>query len=191
MEYTSVLAGERFSDSPACTDPVLAALARAVNDYTGDSARQRLAPLAGDLTTACGAGDEVARRITRRAVLTALPYASGDRRRVLVVALLGLERACAGVSRGFDRDLLSLDAELGLLGCDREVDEAEDSLRRLPVPVAEHTRRGLAMTVEIAVATIADEATDADDVLCRLLEDSLADYTETATTSGAVRASFL
>src|SRR3954470_18826191 len=76
MEYTSLLAGERFSDSPACTDPVLAALARAVNDYTGDTARQRLAPLAGDLTTARGGGDELARRITRRCVLTALPYAS-------------------------------------------------------------------------------------------------------------------
>src|SRR5881398_3642637 len=89
MEYTSLLAGERFSDSPACTDPVPAALARAVNDYTGETARQRLAPLAGDLTTARGGGEEMARRIARRAVLTALPYASGDRRRVLVVALLG------------------------------------------------------------------------------------------------------
>src|SRR5258708_21196521 len=55
MEYTSLLAGERFSDSPACTDPVLAALARAVNDYTGDVAPQPLPPLAGALPPAAPA----------------------------------------------------------------------------------------------------------------------------------------
>jgi hypothetical protein len=46
MEYTSVLAGEPFSDTPRCTDPTLAALARFVNDVTSDNGRQRLAPLA-------------------------------------------------------------------------------------------------------------------------------------------------
>lgn len=50
MEYTSVLAGERFSDSPRCTDPTLATLARLVNDATTDEGRQRLAPLAPRLT---------------------------------------------------------------------------------------------------------------------------------------------
>src|SRR3954447_8450118 len=85
MEYTSVLAGERFSDSPRCTDPVLAAIARAVNDYSHDDARQRIAPLAGDLTTAQGAGDDVRRGIVRRCLLTALQHATGSRRQVLMV----------------------------------------------------------------------------------------------------------
>jgi hypothetical protein len=49
MEYTSVLAGERFTDRPRCTDPVVASLARLVNDATSDHARHRLAPLAADL----------------------------------------------------------------------------------------------------------------------------------------------
>jgi hypothetical protein len=52
MEYTSVLAGERFSDNPRCTDPTLATLARFVNDATSDGGRQRLAPLAPRLTVA-------------------------------------------------------------------------------------------------------------------------------------------
>ena len=36
MELASVLAGERWSDHPACTHPLLAELARLVNDDTSD-----------------------------------------------------------------------------------------------------------------------------------------------------------
>jgi len=50
MEYVSVLAGERFSDSPRCTDPALAFLARLVNDTVSDADRGQLAPLAADLS---------------------------------------------------------------------------------------------------------------------------------------------
>lgn len=49
MEYVSQLAGEGFSDQPRCTDPVIAAVARQVNDHTSDAARPRLAVLAPDL----------------------------------------------------------------------------------------------------------------------------------------------
>ena len=41
MELASYLAGERWSDDPACTPPLLAALARDVNDYTSDAGRAR------------------------------------------------------------------------------------------------------------------------------------------------------
>ena len=43
MEYTALLAGEPFSDHPACTHPVLASLARRVNDGVSDRARAGLA----------------------------------------------------------------------------------------------------------------------------------------------------
>ncbi|MPZ74195.1 MAG: hypothetical protein GEU74_13350 [Nitriliruptorales bacterium] len=46
MEYVSYLAGEPFSDQPRCTDTMLAAVARLVNDYMSDAARSRLAVLA-------------------------------------------------------------------------------------------------------------------------------------------------
>ena len=52
MEYASVLAGEPFSDHPRCTDPLLATLARLVNDATTDAGRHRLAPLAPALAAA-------------------------------------------------------------------------------------------------------------------------------------------
>lgn len=45
MELASYLAGERWSDHPACTHPLLAGLARLVNDHTTDEGRSRLVPL--------------------------------------------------------------------------------------------------------------------------------------------------
>ena len=45
MEFVSLLAGEHWSDHPACTHPLLAAVARHVNDHTSDPGRQRLAEL--------------------------------------------------------------------------------------------------------------------------------------------------
>src|SRR5438445_434573 len=72
MEYTSILAGEHFSDHPRCTDPVLATVARAVNDYSTDKGRQRLAVLASDLTAASPAGGDAGYALARRCLLTAL-----------------------------------------------------------------------------------------------------------------------
>lgn len=45
MEYVSLLAGEEFSDTPACTDPHLAWYARSVNDRLHDRHRHLLVPL--------------------------------------------------------------------------------------------------------------------------------------------------
>ncbi len=45
MEFASYLAGERWSDHPACTHPALAFLARMTNDCTSNRARSRLAEL--------------------------------------------------------------------------------------------------------------------------------------------------
>ncbi|MER7898807.1 hypothetical protein ABTX62_22535 [Streptomyces sp. NPDC096046] len=52
MEAASLLATGRFTDSPPGTHPVLAGLARAVNDAVSDTARQALWPLAADLADA-------------------------------------------------------------------------------------------------------------------------------------------
>jgi len=45
MEFASFLAGERWSDHPSCTHPLLAQLARQVNDSLTDGDRQQLVPL--------------------------------------------------------------------------------------------------------------------------------------------------
>ncbi|MGW0330750.1 hypothetical protein ACWD0J_02540 [Streptomyces sp. NPDC003011] len=63
MEYAALLATGRFTDSPPRTHPVLAALARAVNDSVGDPARQALWPLAADLADAYPADRAYAPRL--------------------------------------------------------------------------------------------------------------------------------
>lgn len=47
MEYTSVLAGERFSDSPRCVDAELASVLRSANDRLSDEERPAMVPLLG------------------------------------------------------------------------------------------------------------------------------------------------
>jgi hypothetical protein len=50
MEYVSILAGETFSDAPACTHPVLAHMSRRVFDMmTTDEQRFTMAPFIGRL----------------------------------------------------------------------------------------------------------------------------------------------
>lgn len=181
MEYTSIIAGERFSDHPRCTDPALAAVARAVNDYSSDAARQPLAALASDLSVAHESDPSVGCAVARRCLLTALPYAHQPRRRVLVVGLLGLDRASRAESRGWRPDFADIDTELGLMPYDGELDEASAFLRAQRVTPREYLRRGLPFAVETAIATIADEASDADDVLRTLLEDCLYDVRRAAT----------
>jgi hypothetical protein len=185
MEYVSVLAGVPFSDAPKCTDRLLAVIARAVNDCSGDAMRQRLALLASDLTTAGPLDDAAQRRLARRCLLAAIPYSCNERRRVLIVGLLGLERAAAGTTHGFSPTVVGLDAEFALMGCDTAVREAIERVEALPVDLDQHHRRGLAASIELAVATIAEEATDADEVLYRLLVDCLDDHRGSRARTGA------
>lgn len=58
MELVSYLAGEEWSDSPACTHPVLAMMARRVNDRLPDSERHVLVPLIGRLFGTAAPADE-------------------------------------------------------------------------------------------------------------------------------------
>ena len=180
MEYTSILAGERFTDHPRCTDPALAAVARAVNDYSSDAARQRLAVLASDLTAAHRTDPQVGYLLARRCLLTALPYSVLPRRRVLSVGLLGLGRASRDLSRGWRPDFVDVDTELGLMPYAGELEAAGEFLRAQGVTPDEYVRRGLPLAIETAIATIAAEAADSDDVLLALLEDCLRDVRRSA-----------
>jgi hypothetical protein len=95
MELASVLAGERWSDHPACTHPLLAALARHVNDHTSDAGRPRLAVLIPSVIGLTGDDPRIDARIALRAATTALPVAAADRQRVIAVGVLACERVLA------------------------------------------------------------------------------------------------
>lgn len=92
MELASYLAGEKWSDHPSCTHPLLAAVARSVNDHTSDGARSRLAPLIPSVIGMTSDDPRVTAHIALRCARTALPVASADRQRAMAVAVLACER---------------------------------------------------------------------------------------------------
>lgn len=95
MEYASYLAGERWSDHPPCTHPLLAELARQVNDHVSDKARQELVELVPDVIGVTGADLHIDARIALRAAQTALPIAPEEWQHVLAVAVLTCEQLLA------------------------------------------------------------------------------------------------
>jgi hypothetical protein len=95
MELASVLAGERWSDHPACTHPLLAAVARHVNDYTSDAGRSRLADLIPSVIGLTGDDPRIDARIALRSATTALPVVAAEWQRVMAVGVLACERVLA------------------------------------------------------------------------------------------------
>src|SRR4029450_13070330 len=78
MEFASYLAGERWSDHPSCTHPLLARLARLLNHHTSDSERQGLVERVPDVVGLTSDDVRVALRIALRAGLSALPVVAEE-----------------------------------------------------------------------------------------------------------------
>ena len=91
MEFASYLAGERWSDHPACTHPALAALARDVNDLSSDVGRARLTALIHRVVGLTSDDPGFGLVVALRAARAALPIASLPRQRGLAVALLAFD----------------------------------------------------------------------------------------------------
>jgi hypothetical protein len=95
MELASLLAGQKWSDHPSCTHPLLAAVARHVNDYTTDAGRQRLAVLIPSVIGLTSDDLHVDARIALRCATTALPVVSAERQCAMAVAILASNRVLA------------------------------------------------------------------------------------------------
>jgi hypothetical protein len=95
MEFASLLAGERWSDHPACTHPLLAAVARHVNDFTSDAGRARLVELIPSVIGLTGEDLHIDARIALGSARLALPVVAAERQGVLAVAVLSSERVLA------------------------------------------------------------------------------------------------
>lgn len=91
MEFASYLAGERWSDHPACTHPALAFLARMANDCTSDRNRSSLVELIPSVIGLNGDDPRVELLIALRVATAALPIASEERQRALAVGILSCE----------------------------------------------------------------------------------------------------
>lgn len=92
MELASYLAGEKWSDHPACTHPLLAGVARSVNDHISDEGRPRLAILIPSVIGLTSDDPHAIAHIALRCARKALPVASADRQRAMAVAVLACER---------------------------------------------------------------------------------------------------
>jgi hypothetical protein len=95
MELASLLAGERWSDHPACTHPLLAVLARHVNDHTSDVGRQRLAELIPSVIGLTGDDLHIDARIALGSATMALPVVAAGRQPIMAVSVLTCDRVLA------------------------------------------------------------------------------------------------
>lgn len=185
MELASYLAGERWSDHPACTHPLLASLARLVNDHTSDERRNdlaRLVPSAIGLTT-----DEplVYLQITLRSAITALPVAAAERQRVLAASLLATGRMLAD-HHGPVADRLEAQIEPAL-------DDVPDAARWArsfthDVRISSHgyRRHAAPNTVRLAVVSVAGACiSDPDSLLHDLLVGAIDDCRQWMATTPA------
>jgi hypothetical protein len=94
MEYASVLAGERWSDHPPSTHPLLAELARQVNDHTRDADRQQLAPLIPSVVGRRG-NDHTPLEVAVAVAASVILDVPEPAQRVLSGGLLQAEQLCA------------------------------------------------------------------------------------------------
>jgi hypothetical protein len=106
MEMASVLAGEQWSDHPTCTHPLLAQLARTVNDYTSDAGRGRLAQHIPSVVGLRGGGLSWEVSLTAAVAAEVILDVPERFQRMLAVGLLRCEELAASIGpdavEGFD-----------------------------------------------------------------------------------------
>ena len=107
MELASFLAGERWSDHPACTHRLLAHLARLVNDLTEDDQRPRLATLVPSVIGLNSTDPRWDDELTLLAATRALPVVAEHHQRALAVGILNCEQSRSALS-GHAPDLSDL-----------------------------------------------------------------------------------
>jgi len=173
MEMASLLAGERWSDHPSCTHPLLADLARHINDLTSDEERHRLAVLIPSVVGLDSDDPRVDARIALRCAWAALPIAAEERQNALAVSVLTADRILAGLDGRSELLPESLDA---LESAPRSAGWARAFVRRAPSSVKGFRRHGAPGAVRFAVRGIAEACVSGPDgILRQLLTDVIAD----------------
>ena len=100
MEMASVLANEPWSDHPRCTHPLLAHLARLVNDYTSDDNRGELAVLVPSVVGLRGGDLAWMVDLTAAVALRALPDVPEPSQRALAAGLVRCEEVANSLEPG-------------------------------------------------------------------------------------------
>jgi hypothetical protein len=166
MELASYLAGERWSDHPACTHPLLAALARDVNDYTSDAARGRLAGLIPSVIGLTGDDLRIDARIALVCARMALPVVAASRQQALAVSVLVGERVLGGLD-GRPRGWLSEPSRAALARVPDAARWAHGFTRDVPVTPKAFRERAAPVTVHTAAEGIAQACIPQPDEMLR------------------------
>jgi hypothetical protein len=173
MEFASFLAGERWSDDPACTHPLLAAVARSVNDYTSDEGRPRLAVLIPSVIGLRSTDLRVDARIALRCAQLALPLVAPERQRVMAVSILACERVLSELD-GRPRDTLEEASQAVLARAPRAAEWAREFSRGVKSSTSGFRRHAAPSIVSYAVEGIARAGiAGTDDRLRELLVEAI------------------
>jgi hypothetical protein len=175
MEMASFMAGERWSDHPACTHPLLADLARMVNDIVSNRSRSQLVPMIPSVIGLTSDDVHVDVAIALRAATAALPIAAVARQHVLATAIIRSERVLAELD-GRDPGSMSPPSRQVL----DDVPEAEEWARSFandqPIPPWAFRAKMAPRIVNVAVEAIAQAcAPDVEQRLIDLLDATIAE----------------
>ncbi len=179
MEYASVLAGERWSDHPACTHPAVASLARLVNDCMDDAYRSELAPLVPSVVGLTGRGALTTVLVSVHAASAALPVVSEVRQRALSAGILRCLELVAGVEDAQTHRVTAA-ARRALETAPVAARWAQEFLRdggRFPMKALERMCEAILRTSVVGIAEAC--VTDPDTRLYDLLVGTLAEFAET------------
>jgi len=182
MEMASYLAGERWSDHPKCTHPLLAGLARQINDTVPDSVRARLAPMIPSVIGLTSEDVRVDATLALHCAITALPIASASRQNVLALGVLSCERVLAELdARPVDSMTPASRAALDQVPAAEQW--ARDFRADLPLTTRAFRRQTAPHLVALSVEGISEACTDdPNGVLVDLLGECI---TMTAELTGA------
>ena len=175
MELASYLAGERWSDHPGCTHPLLAKLARLVNDYTSDAGRGRLVWLVPSVVGLTSDDPHVDVEIALRSATTALPVVSAERQRVMAVSVLAAESVLADLD-GRQAEWLEERSRWALAQVPDAAEWAQRFVQEVRTRPQGFHRHGAPKVVRHAVVGIAQSCVpDPDTMLHDLLAEAIRD----------------
>jgi hypothetical protein len=179
MEYASFLAGERWTDHPRCTHPLLAGVARAVNDQISDTARPKLVALIPSVIGLNGADPRVDAGIAIRCAAIALPVVAEQRQRALAAGLISARRVVAELEpSAMDLTAVLDQAHIALMKAPKAAQWAAEFTAGTYLTPRALQRRSAPCIVRVAVIGISEACIpDPDAVLHDLLTAVISDCT--------------
>lgn len=189
MEFASYLAGERWSDKPACTHALLAGLARLVNDNVDDDTRAGMVEMIPQVVGLTSDDARVDAMVALRCASVALPVAAERQQRALAVGVLTCERFLSDQG-GQSCPSAATVAAQALASAPAATAWARDFRCGRPVQAKVFRRRAAPWVVRLSVASVVGSAgTRANRLLLRMLQQGIADVQDLSDESTGQEAS--